>query len=696
MQTLKLLVKFPIPTPRKGTQNAMSTTLRSTSLVDSPKEHHQPDQLEIKRYEDALVKLVQSADTPLTIALQGEWGSGKTSLMNSLRYRLSDDRCEENCFHSVWVNTWEYSLMSGPQEAVVKILMSIITQIGEIHPSQEAAAAKVSRLFRKIGGGIIVGAKLGVNVVAKQTTGVDNLTGVGQGPAHDDEKVEPSSEIRQAKTEIGIIIDECLKKSGASKRGFLFFIDDLDRIDPPVAVQILELLKNVFDIGNCIFILAIDYDVVVKGLKPKFGEYSPATEREFRSFFDKIIQVPFSMPVASYQVDGFLLDSLRRVGFLGDEDVINSTLSDALTFFCRSSVGTNPRSLKRLVNILSLLQLLKEEGETADIIQKQVDFAMVCLQISFPRVYGFVSLEPDVRKWDASFRKRHGLGDLSEEVKARFANDEFFDDEWEQSLFLICQDNPHLHRQMYPISAILNRIASLETEDSPVSERIKASLRIASVTHVSSEVMTEQAVSFQQSPFLKELNQLILAKATPIAEQRGFSDLRQTLGRVQTRLQYQVEVGSGDKICVHTISVYPVEDRFRCQVRFAHWMMFDTGTGWDFNAELAKIGRTRDDFDDLVEKLKNVGSNFNGWLRPEVQVDKNPRFGRSQGCHYFEFNSWYNFNAKSANDFLRDDFITMLTEFLMDLLQLFHELKLLLKEDDASQAALKDQASSGS
>lgn len=664
----------------------MSTTLRSTSLVDSPKEHHQPDQLEIKRYEDALVKLIQSADTPLTIALQGEWGSGKTSLMNSLRYRLSDDRCEENCFHSVWVNTWEYSLMSGPQEAVVKILMSIITQIGEIHPSQEAAAAKVSRLFRKIGGGIIVGAKLGVNVVAKQTTGVDNLTGMGQGPTHDDEKVEPSSEIRQAKTEIGIIIDECLKKSGTSKRGFLFFIDDLDRIDPPVAVQILELLKNVFDIGNCIFILAIDYDVVVKGLKPKFGEYSPATEREFRSFFDKIIQVPFSMPVASYQVDGFLLDSLRRVGFLADQDADDPALSAGLTFFCRASVGTNPRSLKRLVNILSLLQLLKEEGETADAVQKQVDFALVCLQISFPRVYGFLSNEPDVRKWDASFRKRHGLGDLSEDVKARFANDEFFNDEWEQTLFLICQDNPYLHRQMYQISAILNRIAGLEAENSPVSERIKASLRIASVTHVSSEVVPDQTISFQQSPFLKELNQLILAKAVPLAEQRGLHEFRQTLGRVQSRLQYQAKLNGNESVSIHTLSVYPIEDRYRCQIRFCYWMIWSEENCGDFDSELKKLGRTREDFDELIGKLKEVGSHHTGWLRPEVDPNDEIRCGKSEGCRYFELGMWYNHYSRSPEDFLQDGFTSMLTELILDLLLQHGALTEYLRGDVASKA----------
>ncbi len=671
----------------------MSILLKSTSLVDSPKEHHQPDQLEIKRYEDALVKLIQSADTPLTIALQGEWGSGKTSLMNSLRYRLSDDACLENCFHSVWVNTWEYSLMREPQEAVVKILMSIITQIGAIDSSQEAAAARVSRIFRKIGGGLMVGAKLGVNVVAKQTTGVDNLTGLGMAPGHEADKVESSSEIRQAKNEIRLIIDECLKKTGPSKRGFLFFIDDLDRIDPPVAVQILELLKNVFDIGNCIFILAIDYDVVVKGLKPKFGEYSPATEREFRSFFDKIIQVPFSMPVASYQVDGFLLDSLRRVGFLGEEDAPDPTLSAALTFFCRSSVGTNPRSLKRLVNILSLLQLLKEEGESVDSIQKQVDFALVCLQISFPRVYGFLAIEPDVKKWDAVFRKRQGLGELSEDAKARLDNDELFDDEWEQTLFLICQENPYLHRQVFQISAILNRIACLETVDSLISERIKASLRIASITHVSSDVIRDQTVSFQQSQFLNELNQMIRAKVGPLVEERGLTGFRQSLGRIQTRLQYEAEMSSGDTACIHTVSVYPVEDRFRFQIRIGQWMMYDDGTSNNFDVELAKLGRTRDGYDAIVAKLENLGSNSNGWLRPEVTAEKGLRFGRHQGCRYFDFSSWYDFYAKTQNDFLRDDFMAMLAGLFTDLFHVFYELKVFLREDNASQSALKDQAS---
>ena len=79
-------------------------------------------------------------------------------------------------------------------------------------------------------------------------------------------------------------------------------MDDLDRIEPKNAVAVLELLKNIFSVPKCIFILAIDYQVVVKGLEHKFGKQTPENEWEFRAFFDKIIQLPFMMPMGQYNI----------------------------------------------------------------------------------------------------------------------------------------------------------------------------------------------------------------------------------------------------------------------------------------------------------------------------------------------------------------------------------------------------------
>ena len=42
------------------------------------------DDLKISSYKDALVDFVKRTDTPMTIGVQGEWGSGKTSLLNQI------------------------------------------------------------------------------------------------------------------------------------------------------------------------------------------------------------------------------------------------------------------------------------------------------------------------------------------------------------------------------------------------------------------------------------------------------------------------------------------------------------------------------------------------------------------------------------------------------------------------------------
>ncbi|HPY40532.1 MAG TPA: P-loop NTPase fold protein, partial [Thiolinea sp.] len=96
------------------------------------------------------------------------------------------------------------------------------------------------------------------------------------------EKKESSvSDLRKA---LQAIVNNICSGDNSSYKRVVIFVDDLDRLDPVYAVQILELLKNIFGLSNCIFLLAIDYQVVVKGLKNKFGEMNDANEWEFRAF----------------------------------------------------------------------------------------------------------------------------------------------------------------------------------------------------------------------------------------------------------------------------------------------------------------------------------------------------------------------------------------------------------------------------
>ena len=473
----------------------------SFNVVDRPAEAAE-DKLGMDAYAAALTEFIRNAQAPLTIALQGEWGSGKTSLMNALKQKLVDDK--DAPYLGVWINTWQYALMSDPGEAIAKILLGIIAQISS---DAGAPAEERKRFFGKF---LTFAGSAASQFVAKQF-GVDFKKNIEE---WNGESAAPErSGVEQLKAELGAWVEKSVAGSNG-KKGYLFFIDDLDRIDPPVAVQILELLKNVFDLEKCIFVLAIDYGVVVKGLKPKFGAMTAENEREFRSFFDKIIQLPFSMPVANYKIDAFLTDSLADIGYLDGKEKNDKTLCEAFTAYALDSVGTNPRSLKRLINYLSLIRLLIRKTDTkeddADFASwKDVLFALVSLQIQYPKVYDALLAEPDFPNWGESFEQAMQLPALKEGEAEKLAKMTEFDERWEQMLFRFCRLDPFLEARALNVSRILNRIRariSAANQNETVGDTVEWLMRLSAVTSVTSEPTQAAAPeNFSKSNYLKDL-----------------------------------------------------------------------------------------------------------------------------------------------------------------------------------------------
>ena len=447
-----------------------------SSIIDLPRKKQQQDLFGIEKYQEALVEFINNSNTPLTIALQGEWGSGKTSLMNV----LDDELCDKGNFYKIWINSWQYSLMKSPEQSILSIIEGIIEQILNTIKNKEnknQTVSKMKDIFKRISisGGKFI-AKQVVDKVGGNTDFVDDFFSGGG---------TEGAEISQMKSEIQDLIIDALADN--SKKGFLLFIDDLDRIDPPVAVQILELLKNIFDLDKCIFVLAIDYDVVVKGLEPKFGKLSDKNEREFRSFFDKIIQMPFSMPVSNYTVDVFLIDALLNIGYINQESIKEENYKKALSEFATLSVGQNPRALKRLTNTLSLINIINNKKNSENIIdsnEKLICFAMVCLQIAYPLVYNKLIQEPDFTEWNMETAVKFRLDKLNEEQLERLNSTDEFDEDWEKVLFQICQKETYSSNRAFQISTLLNNVKDFIPKDKEVGEYLTKVLEQSAVTNL--------------------------------------------------------------------------------------------------------------------------------------------------------------------------------------------------------------------
>jgi len=449
-----------------------------SSITDIPIRRLEEDLLKINKYAKALSDFILKSDTPITIGLQGEWGTGKTSLMSILNESLSASNVATS-----WVNTWEYSLFRGASETTPAVLQGMLEKLVDCCKQEgnwdvgDEATQKVKQVGKFLGGvaNQLVAGKTGIDIkaAAEGTSAGGGASTIG---------------ISEIKADIASVIQKLIDSGGNPYRKVVFFVDDLDRIPPNDAVEVLEALKNIFDIPNCIFVLAIDYEVVVKGLEGKFGPKTKENEREFRSFFDKIIQVPFSMPVGTYRIENFLLEKFQRMGFTFSEED-----AEEYAKVVRLTVGTNPRSLKRYLNSYSLINEVKlsdEEDEGAE--SSLMLFALLGIQISYPYLFRMLTKHPDFTNWDNSFTTREDI-DLDEMKKKleAYGDSELLDEEWEQILWSLCQRDAYLRSRAFDALALFNGLRDKYGES--LTDELEDAMEFAAITGVDDDAAGKQA-----------------------------------------------------------------------------------------------------------------------------------------------------------------------------------------------------------
>lgn len=399
----------------------------TTSITDKPISSLEQDRLKSKRYAETLAEFIKRSDTPLTVGLQGEWGTGKTSMMYMLREIL-----EKQNVATSWVNTWEYSMFRGANQTTPAVLRGMLEKLKEsceqkgTWSKKDETNQKVKKIGRFIGNL--------ANQVVQNQVGLDVKSA-----AEGDSEAETATEISFIKTQINEVIQDLIKDSNNEYNRVVFFVDDLDRIPPTDAVEVLEALKNMFDVPNCIYVLAIDYEVVVKGLEGKFGKKTEENEREFRSFFDKIIQVPFSMPTGTYDISELLQDKLGAMGI-----TIPENQKEAYTQVVKNTVGFNPRSLKRFMNSFSLLRSLRHLSEDENGTTEFDDlilFGLLGVQISYNKIFRLVTLESSFWNWHSGTASKFKVNLEKVEEQVETFGEEYtekVDEVWERIIFGYC------------------------------------------------------------------------------------------------------------------------------------------------------------------------------------------------------------------------------------------------------------------
>ena len=154
------------------------------------------------------------------------------------------------------------------------------------------------------------------------------------------------------------------------------------------------------------------------------------------------------MPVGSYDIGNYVNDLLRQIGFQDENEIDSEFVAETVKY----TIGGNPRSIKRLINSLALINIFNEEiddededqeDEVVDItIERQLLFALVCLQISSSEVYGLLNRKPNFKEWDEDLafsytQKKEETDSKFQQNFERLSQEDVLDEEWELSLIHI-------------------------------------------------------------------------------------------------------------------------------------------------------------------------------------------------------------------------------------------------------------------
>ncbi len=405
-------------------------------LRDIPVTKITDEKLGLETYAAALSEFIFYCDSPVTIGIQGDWGIGKTSLLNMIVESLGNKRPK---FYTLKIETWQYALFTKEEHIAFSVINAINEGVLKILEEEKKDIGEKKKFFKKF-------AKFGLSL-ADQI--IANKTGasIQQAGEDSDEKTKFDFEdiadaIKQYKEEFKNLLEilvptasEEAKRKDTEKK-LVIMLDDLDRIKPIRALELLEAIKNFLDIPKCVFILAVDYSVIEQGMEEKLGKSS----KDFygKSFFDKIIQIPFNMPIASYKTDKFVMSML---GFdynsnaekytrysKANSDYEKNNIEDNAAFLARtgySSLGqdtadyfanitqlttkNNPRSIKRLVNYSNLLKLICTKNREAinknktksdksisvwSLLDAKIVYTVAALQLTWPEIFNHFAANP--------------------------------------------------------------------------------------------------------------------------------------------------------------------------------------------------------------------------------------------------------------------------------------------------------------
>ncbi len=330
-----------------------------TEIFETAAATAERDRFGIQKYIEGVSGFISECATPMTIAIQGSWGSGRNSILQML-----SDSLEENYGGSlVWFHAWQFFQSASGEQLPLQVGSKLIGQLG----GTGGGAAK--------------------DRMIKVTKGLINITSgfISQGSTDGQNFTEALFRDGSADSLEKTVRDfsELIRKRAGEKGKVIIFVDGLDRLTSAEGVELLEAMRDFFDCEGCVFVIAADYNAVIRGAEERYGQ--DFDEKREKSFFDKLFQVSFRVPVSGFNIQNYVQDKLEHIGIRAEETELNFYVE-----LIRHSVGSDPKTMDRLFNSFLLLKKLAEEELYESKERRLMLFSLLCMQTRFHDIYELI------------------------------------------------------------------------------------------------------------------------------------------------------------------------------------------------------------------------------------------------------------------------------------------------------------------
>ncbi|HAT62202.1 MAG: KAP family NTPase [Prevotella sp.] len=259
---------------------------------DTPLSEIKDDAFHREPIVNTVVKVINNLCTQnencFNIGIFGKWGEGKTTVLNFIKQKLLNQK--DNIIIAEF-NPWFFKddeslyldfFRTISNQSPDKKLAGVIKKYAPIVSLGLSGLSKIAALsMHPIVGGIIKMFNKCVNAFSK----VDN-----------------SKSVSELKKDIDNAIDK-------SKKHYVIFIDDLDRLDKQELHSVLNLIKHTANFHNTIYIVAMDKDMVARSLNTEYDEED--NKNSGYDFLEKIFQLQIELPkIPSYRLYNSLMERI--------------------------------------------------------------------------------------------------------------------------------------------------------------------------------------------------------------------------------------------------------------------------------------------------------------------------------------------------------------------------------------------------